>query len=56
MAVTYNGYKFVTVSLPKRLRNGGFTSETAARRFKKWNGRYETVSEVKRLQIYNGYM
>lgn len=35
---------------------GGFTSETATRRFQKWNGRYETVSEVKRLQIYNGYM
>jgi hypothetical protein len=29
---------------------GGFTSETAARRFQKRNGRYETVSEVKRLQ------
>jgi hypothetical protein len=35
---------------------GGFTSETAARRFQKSNGRYETVLEVKRLQIYNGYM
>ena len=35
---------------------GGFNSETAARRFQKLNGRYETVSEVKRLQIYNGYM
>jgi hypothetical protein len=33
MAVTYNrySYEFVTVSLLKRLRNGGFTSETAAR-------------------------
>jgi hypothetical protein len=29
MAVTHNRYKFVTVSLPKRLRNGRFTSETA---------------------------
>jgi hypothetical protein len=29
---------------------GGFASETAARRFQKLNGRYETVSE-----IYNGY-
>ena len=28
MAVTYNRYKFVTVSLLKRLRNGRFTSET----------------------------
>jgi hypothetical protein len=35
---------------------GGFTSETPARRFQKRNGRYETVSEVKRLQIYNGYV
>ena len=25
-------------------------------RFQKRNGRYETVSEVNRLQIYNGYM
>ena len=33
---------------------GRFTSETAARRFKKWNGRCVTVSEVKRLQIQNG--
>jgi hypothetical protein len=33
MAVTYNRYKFVTVSLPKRFRNGRFTSETAVRRF-----------------------
>ena len=32
---------------------GGFTYETAARRFQKRNGRYETVSEVKRLRIYN---
>jgi hypothetical protein len=29
MAVTYNRYKFVTASLPKRFRNGRFTSETA---------------------------
>jgi hypothetical protein len=29
MAVTYNRYKFVTVSFPKRFRNGRFTSETA---------------------------
>jgi hypothetical protein len=29
--------------------HGGFRSETAV-------ARYETVSEVKRLQIYNGYM
>jgi hypothetical protein len=29
MAVTYSRYKFVTVSLPKRFRNGRFTYETA---------------------------
>ena len=29
MAVAYSRYKFVTVSLPKRFRNGRFTSETA---------------------------
>ena len=35
---------------------GVFTSETTARRFQKWNGRYVTVSEVELLQINNGYM
>jgi hypothetical protein len=35
---------------------GGFISETATRRSQKRNGRYETVSEAKRLQIYNGNM
>jgi hypothetical protein len=29
MAVAYNRYKFVTVSLPKQFHNGHFTSETA---------------------------
>jgi hypothetical protein len=38
MAVKYNRYKFVTVSLPKRFRNGRFTSETAVRRFQNFNG------------------
>jgi hypothetical protein len=35
MAVThtYSRYKFVTISLPKRFRNGRLTSETAVRRF-----------------------
>ena len=37
MAVTYNRYKFVTVLLPKQLRNGRFTSETAVWRFQKRN-------------------
>jgi hypothetical protein len=32
---TYSRYKFVTVSLPKRFRDGRFTSETAVRRFQK---------------------
>jgi hypothetical protein len=31
MAVTHNRYKFVTVSLPKRMRDGRFASETAVR-------------------------
>jgi hypothetical protein len=35
---------------------GGFASETAARQFQRRNCRYVTVSEVKRLYIYNGYM
>jgi hypothetical protein len=34
-AVTYSRYKFYTVSLPKRLRNGRFKFETAVRRFQK---------------------
>ena len=38
MDVTYNRYKFITVSLPKRFRNGRFKSETAMRRFQKRNG------------------
>jgi hypothetical protein len=33
MAFAYNRYKISTVSLPKLLRNGRFTSETAVRRF-----------------------
>jgi hypothetical protein len=32
MAVTYSRYKFVTASLPKRLRNGSFASENGVRR------------------------
>jgi hypothetical protein len=38
MAVAHNRYEFVTVSLPKRPRNGRFISETAVRRFQKRNG------------------
>ena len=37
MAGTYNRYKFVAISLLKRLRGGLFNSETAARRFQKQN-------------------
>jgi hypothetical protein len=33
-----NRYKFVTISLLKRFRNGRFTSETAMRRFQERNG------------------
>jgi hypothetical protein len=29
MAVTYSRYKFITAPLPKRQRNGSYTSETA---------------------------
>jgi hypothetical protein len=38
MAVAYNRYKFLTVSLLKRLRNGSFTSKKTVRRFQKRNG------------------
>jgi hypothetical protein len=34
----YSRYKFITVSLPKRLRDGHFASETAVRRLQKRNG------------------
>jgi hypothetical protein len=41
MAVAHNRYKFITVSLPKSLSNGRFTSatknKTAVRRFQKRN-------------------
>jgi hypothetical protein len=40
-----SGYFFKPLLGP----DGGFTSETAARRFQKRNGRYVTVLEVKRL-------
>jgi hypothetical protein len=35
---------------------GGFTSKTAVRWFQKRNGRYETVSELKRLKMHSGYV
>jgi hypothetical protein len=38
MAVTHSRYNFLTVPLPKRLRNGRFSSETAVRQFQKRNG------------------
>jgi hypothetical protein len=38
MAVTYNRYKFLIVSILKRFRNGRFASETAVRRIWKRNG------------------
>jgi hypothetical protein len=37
MAVKYDRYEFVTVSLPQRLRDGRFTSETAVWRFQNLN-------------------
>jgi hypothetical protein len=35
MAFAYSRYKFVTASIPKRFRNGRFTSKNAVRRFQK---------------------
>jgi hypothetical protein len=52
MAVTYSRYKFVTVLLSKRFRNGRFTSETAARfngdfsRFRRLGDLYHKTKEV----------
>jgi hypothetical protein len=37
MAVTYSRYKFVTVLLLKRFRNGRFNSETAVELLQKRN-------------------
>jgi hypothetical protein len=41
MAVTYDRYKCVAVSIPKQLRNGRFASETAVRRFQRYNRRLD---------------
>ena len=49
MAAAYNRYKFVTVSPPKRLRNGRYTSETVVRRFQKRNGHLDP-DVVKKLR------
>jgi hypothetical protein len=46
MAVAHGRYKFVTVSLPKRFRNGRFASETAVRRFQKYNRHLDPDPEV----------
>jgi hypothetical protein len=35
--IAYSRYNFLAASLPKRFRNGRFTSETAVRRFQKLN-------------------
>jgi hypothetical protein len=52
MAVTYvgNRYKFVTVSIMKRLRNGRSTSETAAQQLQKRNG-YLDPEVVKKIRL-----
>jgi hypothetical protein len=62
MAVTYGRYKFLTVSLPKRLHNGRFTSETAVRRFQKLNRNLDpevikkkSVETSRKLSIYNSF-
>jgi hypothetical protein len=49
MAVTYNRYKykFVTVSLPKRLRNGRFASETAT-----WIQKWLKISAGASRELY----
>jgi hypothetical protein len=36
MAVAYNRYKFVTVSLPERFRNGGGLRSETATWIQKW--------------------
>ena len=41
MAVACSRHEFVTVSIPKRFRNGRFTFENAARRFQKRNRRLD---------------
>jgi hypothetical protein len=41
MAVKYNRYKFITISIPIRLCNDRFISETAVRRFQKLNRHLE---------------
>ena len=51
MAVTYNRYKFVTVPLPKGLRDGRFTSETTVRRFQNRNHHLDPeVVTVKKIR------
>jgi hypothetical protein len=44
-----NRYKLVTVTLLKRLRDGRFTSDTAAQRFQKRNGHLdrEVVKKIR---------
>ena len=42
MAAAYNHYKFVAAPLPRRLRNGRFTYETAVQRFQKRNLHLDT--------------
>jgi hypothetical protein len=47
MAAAYGHYKFMTVSLLKRPRNGRFTSETAVRRPQNQIGHLEVVIKVR---------
>ena len=53
MAVACDRYKFVTVSLPKRLRDGRFTSETATW-IQKWFKISAGASTVESF-IYNSF-
>jgi hypothetical protein len=48
MAVTHDRYKFLTASLPKRFRDGRFTSETAVRWFQKRNRTWTQAEALKK--------
>jgi hypothetical protein len=54
MAVTYGRYKFVTVSLPKRFRNGRFTSETATWIQKYLKNRWDFQKALDRIVFQGG--
>jgi hypothetical protein len=57
MAVTHinNLSKFLTAPLLKRLHNGRFTSETAARKFQKRNGYYTWIQKPEVVKMRWGF-